>query len=378
MRYFDVLVEDINRGQQGLNVGLPFGFPRLTEYVPNIQQGTYYSIGGEAGSGKTALVDNMFVLNPIKWYLENKDRTDIKIKILYFSFEVTLVNKIAKFAAWKLYDNKKILVDINYIKSRANNKIDENIKSHILKLEKEIDVLESIVQIYDTPINPTGISKIIQKFYDENGKYEKVDEYTKKYVPNNPNLYVIGVFDHIGLTKKEQGFNKKETLDKLSEYCVYHRNKHNFIPVAVSQFNRSLADAERQLKLKGSKTINYESLRPQQSDWKDTGAIGEDANVMIGLFSPNRYEIPCFDGYEIGSLEDRFRSINVPKARDGVPDISLGLAYLGEIGLFKELPKADDMMIKSKETGKNFYQTINDIKKYVGEDNSEGKQNSLF
>lgn len=378
MRYFDVLVEDINRGQQGLNVGLPFGFPRLTEYVPNIQQGTYYSIGGEAGSGKTSLTDNMFVLNPIQWYLENKNRTDIKIKILYFSFEVTLVNKIAKFAAWKLYQNKKILVDINYIKSRGNNKIDNKIKNAILELEEEIDILESIIEIYDEPLNPTGIHKILQKFYDDNGKYEKVDEYKKKYIPNNPNLYVIGIFDHVGLQKKEQGFTDKQNIDKLSEYCVFHRNKHNFIPVLISQFNRSLADAERQLKLKGSKTINYDSLRPQQSDWKETGNIPQDANVLFGLFSPNRYEIPCFDGYEIGSLEDRFRSINVPKARDGVPDISLGLAYLGEIGLFKELPKADDMMIKSKETGKNFYQTINDIKKYVGEDNSEGKQNSLF
>lgn len=377
MRYFDVLVEDINRGQQGLNVGLPFGFPRLTEYVPNIQQGTYYTIGGEAGSGKTSLADAMFVLNPIQWYLDNKHNTKVKIKILYFSFEVTLVNKIAKFAAWKLYNNKKILIDINYIKSRGNCKIDDNIKNHILELENEIDILESIITIYDTPLNPTGIHKILQEFYKANGTYEKIDEYKTKYIPNDPNLYVIGIFDHIGLTRKEQGFTDKQNIDKLSEYCVYHRNKHNFIPVLISQFNRSLAEAERQLKLKGSKTINYESLRPQQNDWKETGNIGQDSNVMFGLFSPNRYEIPVFDNYEVNILGDRFRSINVPKARDGVPDINVGLAYIGEIGMFKELPKADDMMIKGK-SGKNFYQTINDIKKYIGENNSEEKQNSLF
>lgn len=360
MRYFDVLIEDIERGEKGLNIGLPFGFKRLSEYIPNIQQGTYYSIGGEAGSGKSSLVDNMFVLNPIKWYLENKNNTDIKIKIFYFSFEITLVNKIAKFAAWQLFKKKKILIDINYIKSRGDNKIDSIIKNEILQLEEEIDILESIIEIYDEPINPTGIYKFLREFYEKNGKYIKIDEYRTKYIPNNPNLYVIGIFDHIGLTKKESGFTDKQNIDKLSEYCVFHRNKHNFIPVLVSQFNRGLAEAERQLKLKGSKTINYESLRPQQQDWKETGNIAQDANVQIGLFSPNRYDIPEFDKYDITKLSDRFRSINIPKNRDGTPDLAVGLAYIGEVGLFKELPKYNEMITNKGD----YYKYLSELKKY--------------
>lgn len=360
MRFYDVLIEDIERGEQGLNIGLPFGFPRLTEYIPNIQQGTYYTIGGEAGSGKTSLVDNMFVLNPIEWYINNKDKTDIKIKIFYFSFEVTLVNKIAKFAAWRLYKNKKLLVDINYIKSRGNNKISPAIKYEITQLEKEIDIIESVVTIVDTPQNPTGIHKIFEKFYKENGTYVKIDEYRTKYIPNDPNLYVIGIFDHAGLSRKESGYNDKQNIDKLSDYCVFHRNKHNFIPVIISQFNRTLAESERKLKLTNSKTINYETLRPQQSDWKETGNIAQDANVMIGLFSPNRYDIPEFDGYQVRELRDRIRSLNIPKNRDGTPDVALALAYIGEIGLFQELPIYEKMITAEQ----NIYKVLNSIKKY--------------
>lgn len=42
---FDDVLEKVDRGRAGLNVGLPMGFNRLVEYLPNIQQGTYYLIG---------------------------------------------------------------------------------------------------------------------------------------------------------------------------------------------------------------------------------------------------------------------------------------------------------------------------------------------
>lgn len=378
MSYYDVFIENINRGKQGLNIGLPHGFDRLTEYIPNIQQGNYYSIGGEKGTGKTALTDCMFLYNPIEWYLENEKETDIKLEIIYWSMEISLANKLAKYATLKIFKKFKVVTDINLLLSKGKNRIDSTLYEYCISLKKDFERLEDIVTIFDEPMNPTGVHKYLSKYYKDRGTYEQIDEYRKRYKPTNPNLYTISISDHIGLTKGEEGYRtNKEKIDKLSEYYRYHRNIHNLIPVAVAQFNRSLATSERESKVK-TPNKNGANLRPQESDWKDTGNIGEDANVMIGLFSPHRYEIPVFDKYDVSSLEDRFRSINIVKNRDGSPDAAVGLSYLGEIGLFKELPKADDMMIKSKETGKNFYQTINDIKKYVGEDNSEGKQNSLF
>ena len=64
MKIFDGVIENINRGKEGLNSGLTMGFKRLTQYIPNIQQGTYYVVGGETSSGKTAFVDNSFIYNP--------------------------------------------------------------------------------------------------------------------------------------------------------------------------------------------------------------------------------------------------------------------------------------------------------------------------
>lgn len=376
MSYYDGFIENINRGRQGLNTGLPHGFERLTEYIPNIQQGTYYSVGGEAGSSKTSIVDNMFVLNPVDWYLDNIDNTDVKLEIDIWSFEISVGNKIAKFAARKIFTEFGILVDINLLLSKGKNRINDELYNYCISLKDHLDKLYDIINIIDVPMNPTGIRKHYNEYFDKHGRYEKVTEYRKKYIPNNPNLHKIAIFDHIALAKGETGYmDNKSKIDKISEDLVQQRNIHNLSSVVVNQFNRSLAIAERQMKT-NNKASSAEILRPQQSDWKDSNNVAQDANIMIGIFSPNRYELPVFDDYNVARLGDRFRSINIVKNRDSNTDVSLGLAYLGEIGLFKELPKAEEMMIRDPVTKKDYYQTIEEYKKYSTEQIK--KERTLF
>ena len=40
-------------------------------------------------------------------------------------------------------------------------------------------------------------------------------------------------------------------------------------------------------------------------------------------------------------LKDRFRSVGVLKNRDGPSDVRVGLQFVGEVGYFQEIPKAD-------------------------------------
>ena len=80
---FDQVIDKIDRGKQGLNIGLPMGFDRLVDYVPDIQQGTYYLIGGETGTGKTAFADNCFLYNTYDW-IKNNPKTTIKMKMIYW------------------------------------------------------------------------------------------------------------------------------------------------------------------------------------------------------------------------------------------------------------------------------------------------------
>lgn len=351
---YDQALDKIERGRSGLNIGLPFGFDRLVEYVPNIQQGTYYLIGAESGIGKTSLVDDMFMYNPYDWLHNNKENTDIRLKVFYYSLEVEKSIKLVKGICRKIWIDNKVLIDVAYVLSRGKNRVSDEIYTKVLQTRKYFEEFEDDIKIFDLGINPTGIYNDLKKYFETNGKSSIVN-YEFNYVPNNPNQYTIIIIDHAALIKSERGFGLKERMDKLSEYLVELRNKYNCIPVVISQFNRSLASAERQMSLK--KDPDFDKIKPSLMDFKDTGNLVIDCNVALSLFSPSRYEIPLYKEYDCDKLRDRGRFLNVLKSRDGTPDLSLALAYLGEVGLFRELP-----LVGTREL-QDYYSYLNNIKK---------------
>ena len=194
--------------------------------------------------------------------------------------------------------------------------------------------------VQDLPKNPTGIWNDLLKIASENGTGIHKTETGYQFLPNtdykptNPNLYVLPVVDHIGLTKKEREFNKKEVIDKLSEYMIILRNKCAYSPILVQQLNRSLSSSDR---------FKIGRVEPQLSDFKESGNTQEDANVVLALFSPQRYELSTFRDYNISRLRNRFRSLSILKNRDGEADKIMGMKFLGEIGSFEELPKGNEM-----------------------------------
>jgi hypothetical protein len=330
MTIYKNVLDLINRGRLGLNTGLPMGFDRLVDFIPNIQQSTYYLIGGETGTGKTGFVDDCFMYNPFDWLVANKDKTDIKMKIIYFSFEIEERIKIIKGICRRIYQEFDVIVDVNYVLSRGKNRISTEIYDKVIAVEKYFEGLEDILTIYDLSEHPTGIDIKLNNYFKTIGRIEKISEYKTKWVPNDPNLYVIAIFDHIGLTKGEKGlYSKKERIDALSAHLIHHRNTHNMIPVVLSQLNRTVSSTER---------FKLEMVQPQLSDFKDSGNTQEDANIILCLFSPYRYSIATYAKYKAGLLGDRMRGLSILKNRDGDADVIMGLEFMGEIGHFKELP----------------------------------------
>ncbi len=333
MRLFDRVLNEIDRGREGLNAGLPHGFDRLMDYLPNIQQGTYYLMGGESGVGKTALADDMFMYNPFEFLKDNKD-SKLSMKILYYSFEISTIRKMTKGIARKLFKDHNMIVDVNYVLSRGKNRISDDIRQKVVEAREYFDSLEDVLIIRDMPTHPTQIKIDLDRYAKLNGEVKKLNEAESIYIPKDPNLYTIIIIDHIGLTKKERGYNKKETIDELSSMLVRHRNQHNFIPVVISQLNRNISSTDR---------FKLEMVMPQLSDFKDSGNMVEDCNTAMINFSPKRYAIPKYAGYKASLLEDRFRGLSVLKNRDDPADAILGLSFVGEIGHFRELPKAEEM-----------------------------------
>ena len=236
---FDDVLANIERGQLGLNKGLPMGFNRLVKYVPGIQQGTYYLVGGETGSGKTAFTDDAFLYNPYDWY-KSQTNPEIKLKIFYWSLEIDKTIKMTKGICRKLYTDYGMVTDINYVLSRGKNRVSAEVYEAVTSLRDHFTEMEDVLTIIDGSAHPTAVNKFMMAYAETNGDiiYKKVyngKEKVKifdKYVPYRPHEYTIIVIDHISLMKRERGFNVKDNIDKMSDSGWANEKEFNKMSLA--------------------------------------------------------------------------------------------------------------------------------------------------
>ena len=82
--------------------------------------------------------------------------------------------------------------------------------------------------------------------------------------------------------------------------------------------------------------------------FKESSQTQDDADVILALFDPMRYKVADPSGYDLNKLKDEFgakyfRSVRLIKNSYGEDDIRIGLGFLGQVGMFKELPKRKDV-----------------------------------
>ena len=82
--------------------------------------------------------------------------------------------------------------------------------------------------------------------------------------------------------------------------------------------------------------------------FKESSQTQDDADVILALFDPMRYKVADPSGYDLNKLKDEFgakyfRSVRLIKNSYGEDDIRIGLGFLGQVGMFKELPKRKDI-----------------------------------
>ena len=354
MSNFDELSKEIEMGMSGRNNGIPIGFDRLNGHI-GIRKSIYFLIGGLTGSGKTSLVDDAFVLNPVDWYLKNKHQTSIRLKIIYRSMERNRVYKLAKWVGRKIFIDHGIIIPIAKLLGwNKGERLTFDEHDLIKSYRDYIDSVCEVVTIYDGPENPVGVAKDLKLHALANGKIEQLDEYNKVYVPNNAFEITLVIIDTLNLLKLTKDLtSKKSAIDKMSDELRYARDFYGYTPVAVSQFNRDISNPTR---------IKSGDVEPQLEDFKESGQTQDDADVVLALFDPMRYKVQDPSGYNLEKLKDEqgakyFRSLRVIKNSYGADDLRIGMGFLGPIGLFKELPRKKDMTdeIYQSVTNKSFF-----------------------
>ena len=312
----------------------------------------YFLVGGLTGSGKTSFIDDAFVLNPFDWFISQK-APNIKLRIIYRSMERSRTYKLAKWVSRKIFLDHAAIIPVPKLLGWTE-KMTHDEHDLFLMYEDYINKMEEVITIIDGPENAVGIAKELKAHALQNGRIEQIDEFNKRYFPNNENELTIVILDHVGLIKttKDQP-TKKEAIDKMSDELRYARDFYGYTPVVVSQFNRSISNMQR---------LKNGDVEPQLEDFAESSSTQNDADVVLALFDPMRYKVEDPSGYELQKLVDNFgakyfRSLRLIKNSYGEDDVRIGLGFMGQIGMFKELPKQRDMTDSDYESviNKNFF-----------------------
>jgi hypothetical protein len=228
---------------------------------------------------------------------------------------------------------------------KADNALSQDILDIIKKYEPYFKKIEEIVEFIDDIRHPTGIFKTVENYALDHGtvhkrKIKKKDgseiEVFDYYEPDDPDEYVMIMIDHIGLISPEKdsetgiSLSLHQSISKLSStYLVQLRNKYNYIPVVIQQ----QASAQESLENK-----KYNKLKPTLDGLAENKLTQRDANVVLGLFSPYRHEIPDYFGYDITFFKDNIRFLEILANREGLSNTTCPLYFDGAVNYFSELP----------------------------------------
>lgn len=246
-RVYESIVNRRNRLLSGKVNCIPWGLPRFEESSPGVEQGKYYQVTAQSKAGKTQLTDWLFVFNTIKQIVD--DNLDVRLKIFYFTLELSKEEKMLACFANILYVKEGLRISPTDLKSTNSKKeLSSEILEIISNYQKYFDKIEEIVEFVDDIRHATGIYDLVRKYAIANGTIYYRDivikgEITKiedRYEPNDPEEYVMVIIDHIGLISPQKlngsQLSLHESISLLSsDYLIKLRNRFNYIPVVVIQ-----------------------------------------------------------------------------------------------------------------------------------------------
>jgi replicative DNA helicase len=338
-KVFKSLKEQVKRGMEGLNTGLPTRLTRLDSFTTGIQQGNYWLIGAETSVGKTVFARDQFIYEPYQYWLANKDK--FSINFLDFSLEMTAEQNLASLVSKDIYRDYGKVVSKEVLLSKGRDidgnarLLHEDIFEIFESYEEKYEEFEKHMTIIDTDVTPTLYHLILMKYAKMHGKFENNDaKYIGQagaYTPNDPSLYTMILFDTINLGEPEENQVVKQAIDRLSRISVWFRNVCKFTFVIIQQFNSEISSTDR---------FKTNIKTPLLRDFEDSKRPTKDADIVLGLFDPSRHEMDTVLGYNCELMKNWFRSAHLMKNRNGENNKAVGMQFKGATGMFSELPRA--------------------------------------
>ncbi len=344
------LDKQIQRGRQGDASIIPIAYERVSEYI-DISKNTMYVIGGETSVGKSTIAIDMFIINPIKWYMQHRNPS-IKLSVIYLGMERKMYMTTARIISRLIFeDTGRHIPPYKILGRKAEHQMSESEYALVQEYYKILDEWEKddLFIAHENSKNPSGISMYLEQFAMKHGVIHKKDKEdhsmentltAETYTPTHQNHIILVVVDHIGILAPEKvSGTTKQNIDKFSACMRKCRDVYGFSPVIVQQLNRNLSDVQRQ---------KLGDLSPKLSDFADSSQTQQDADVIMALFDPYRHVNAADpgkdDGYDLKRLRDDkfrtyYRSLHILKNSFSSSGMKLQMSVQPVYGILRTLPR---------------------------------------
>ena len=258
---------------------IPTPFKRFRRDFVGLEQKSYLGITSFTKTGKTQFT--LFLLfEALLFVFNHKDKA--RMKVFYYILEETDEGILNRFMSFLLYNDNGILRR------------------------------EAVCH---------GGQKQIGKNFDH-------------YEPNDPHEFRFVVIDHMSLLQQAKGETLKMAIDEMSKFFAkYLRNRYGFSPIGIQQ---------QSIQRESNDSVKIGRTRPDREGLADSKSTVLDENLLLGLYSPAKFGLKEYMGYDISRLKDKFRIVEVIASRDGEIGGLLPLYFDGATNTFWELPRPDD------------------------------------
>lgn len=337
---------------------LPFPFERFRKVYPGVEQGKFIIITANQKVGKSKLADYLFIYEPLFYMMEHPE---LKVKVIYFSLEMSAKEKYNEFECYLLGRLDKLHIDTRRLRS-----VDRPCDPYVFELleseryQRYINAYENMVIFNDTDKNPTGIRKFYRDYALRHGHYnfttvqvpneftgeledKKVLDPINPYTQDDEDEYRIIILDNAANVATEKGYDTLfKAIEKVSKDGIVAKKQLKYIFVLIQH------QAQAQ---EGIENIKLDQMEPSVAGLGDNKTTSRDVNCIMGLYNPSKFNKKDHLGYDILRLKDNGRFLKILDDRDyGAGGNICPLFFDGATSTFKELP-----LTSNKEELEKYY-----------------------
>lgn len=306
---FRIIAEAAKRGGSGAVTGIPTGFDKLDKMTSGMHDGELYIVAGRPGMGKTSFVLNMAANVAKPRMVSHAPGEDPLVEgtveepgygVAFFSLEMPREQLASRLLA------SEARVDVSRIRSGDIRREDWN------------KLTEAAARLGRMPIWIDDMPAI--SLLDIRAKVRRLQADLQRGGPDQAPATKLGlvVIDYLQLMSgRRDAGSREQEISELSR-GLKHLAKEMRVPVlALSQLNRSV------------ETRNTKDKRPVLSDLRESGAIEQDADVILFIYRDEYY-------FKAESLDKGIAEVIIAKQRNG-PTGTVKTKFTGEYTRFDNL-----------------------------------------